>query len=230
MHRRFAERALEPRYRFPEAARLVERPTETIRRWAIGHQRLYQGRPATDKPLIQIDGSAERDHLPLSFLNLIELRFLASYRQGVSLPAIRRALDFAAHELGVDRPLLEVEFATHGRELFLRYAEEGGEQYFLNASRRGQVAWPEDATLLLESLEYDAGEHAAYRWWPLGKQRPVLLDTRLNGGKPSTAEAGVRTVAIATRANSGWSVGDIAADVAASTDEVEAALQLERAA
>jgi uncharacterized protein (DUF433 family) len=230
VHRRFAERALEPRYRFPEAARLVERPTETIRRWAIGHQRLYQGRPATDEPLIQIDGSAERDRLPLSFLNLIELRFLASYRQGVSLPAIRRALEFAAHELGVDRPLLEVEFATHGRELFLRYAEEGGEQYFLNASRRGQVAWPEDATLLLESLEYDAGEHAAYRWWPLGKQRPVLLDTRLNGGRPSTAEAGVRTVAIATRANSGWSIGDIAADVAASTDEVEAALQLERAA
>ena len=231
MHRRFAERALEPRYRFPEAAQLVARPTETIRRWAIGHHRLYRGERATDKPLIQIDGSAERDALPLSFLNLIELRFLASYRQGVSLPAIRRALDFAAQELGVDRPLLEVEFAAQGRELFLRYAEEGGEQYFLNASRRGQVvAWPEGATLLLESLEYDRSEHAAYRWWPLGKERPVLLDTRLNGGRPSTAEAGVRTIAIATRARSGWSVGDIAADVAASSDEIEAALQLEQAA
>lgn len=229
MHRRFAERALEARYRFPEAARLVARPSETIRRWAIGHQRVYRGKPATDKPLIQIDGSVEQG-LPLSFLNLIELRFLASYRQGVSLPAIRRALDFAAQELGVERPLLEVEFAAHGRELFLRYAEEGGEQYFMNASRRGQVAWPEAATVLLESLEYDASEHAAYRWWPLGKQKPVLLDTRLNGGRPSTAKAGVRTAAIATRARSGWPIDEIAADVAATTDEVEAALQLEQAA
>jgi uncharacterized protein (DUF433 family) len=176
--------------------------------------------------LIQIDGN--REMVPLSFLNLIELRFLASYRTGASLPAIRRALDYAAKELKVDRPLLELEFAAHGRDLFLRFAE--GDPYFLNASRGGQFAWPQGATDLVDSLEYDPTEHAAFRWWPLGKQTPVLLDTRLNGGRPSTAESGVRTVAIANRAAQGWDLTDIADDVAASVNEVQAALQLEAVA
>lgn len=226
MHRRFAKRAQEPRYGFPEAARIIDKPAETIRRWSVGHSRKYRGERATDEPLIQIDG--DREKVPLSFLNLIELRFLASYRAGASLPAIRRALDYAATELGVDRPLLELEFAAHGRDLFLRFAED--DPYFLNVSKGGQFAWPQGATDLVESLEYDESEHAAYRWWPLGKQTPVLLDTRLNGGRPSTAESGVRTVAIANRAGQGWEPTDIAEDVAASVEEVQAALQLEAVA
>jgi uncharacterized protein (DUF433 family) len=226
MHRRFARRALEPRYGFPEAARIINKPAETIRRWSVGHSRKYRGGRATDQPLIQIDGL--RETVPLSFLNLIELRFLASYRAGASLPAIRRALDYAAMELDVDRPLLELEFATHGRDLFLRFAED--DPYFLNASKGGQFAWPQGATDLVDSLDYDESEHAAFRWWPLGKQTPVLLDTRLNGGRPSTAESGVRTVAIANRAAQGWEPTDIADDVVASVEEVQAALQLEAVA
>lgn len=226
MDRRFARRALEPRYGFPEAARIIGKPPETIRRWSVGHSRKYRGRLATDRPLIQIDG--DREQIPLSFLNLIELRFLASYREATSLPAIRGALNYAARELGVDRPLLEMEFKAHGRELFLRFAES--DPYFLNASREGQFAWPAGAEDLVASLDYDEQEHAAYRWWPLGKRTPVLLDTRLNGGRPSTAESGVRTIAIANRAAQGWEPIDIADDVAASVPEVRAALQLEAVA
>jgi hypothetical protein len=129
--------------------------------------------------------------------------------------------------------LLKADFAVHGRELFLRYAE--GDLYFVNASRRGQmawpeVAWPEAASMLFQSLDYDESEHAAFRWWPLGKARPVIVDTRLNGGQRSTAPSGVRTLAIATRARHGWSKQSIAEDVAATEDEIAAALELEHAA
>jgi hypothetical protein len=226
VHRKFAERALEPRYGFPEAAHIVGKPSETIRRWSVGHRRTYKGRAATDKPLIQVDGS---ETLPLSFLNLIELRFLAGYRGAATLPAIRRALDFAAESLGVDRPLLELDFKLRGRELFLEFAETDPD-FAVNASRGGQFAWPVETENLVGSLDYDESEHAAYRWWPLGRKTPVLLDTRLNAGRPSTAENGVRTVAIARRKADGWSVADIGEDVAATEAEVEAALQLEEVA
>lgn len=225
MDQRFVKRALEPRYGFPEAARIVGKPSETIRRWSVGHSRTYKGELANDKPLIQIDG---KDMFPLSFLNLLELRFLAGYRVATSLPAIRRALDFAAESLGVERPLLELDFKTRGRDLFLEFAES--DPYFVNASRGGQFAWPTEAEDFVDSLDYDEQEHAAYRWWPLGKQTPVLLDTRLNAGRPSTAESGVRTIAIATRAAQGWEPVDIADDVAASVPEVRAALELEAVA
>lgn len=230
MHRRFAERALAPRYTFPEAGLLTHRPARTLRRWALGNRRVYKDRATVDEPLIRIDGSAEPGALPLSFLNLLELRFLASYRSRASLPAIRRALDYAAHQLDVKRPLLELEFATHGRELFLEYAEESGEPYFVNASRRGQLAWPASVDILLESLDYDPEEKAAYRWWPLGKQWPVILDTRLNGGHASTAETGVRVDIILRRLDQGWSSSAIAEDLAARPAEIEAASELEAAA
>lgn len=230
MHPRFVERALAPRYTFPEVSRIIRAPSPTLRRWALGHQRIYKATATRDEPLITIDGSASPGELPLSFLNLIELRFLASYRAGASLPAIRRAIDYAAEQLGVARPLLQLEFATHGRELFLRYAEEGGESYFVNASRRGQMAWPESVSSFLAALDYDEVDHAAYRWWPLGKQRPVMLDTRLNAGRPSTAETGVRTDVIALRLREGWSDDAVARDLAAQPDEVAAARELECAA
>jgi uncharacterized protein (DUF433 family) len=222
MHRKFAARALEPRYGFPEAAHIVGKRPDTIRRWSVGHSRTYKGKLASDPPLIQCDGD---DNLPLSFLNLLELRFLAGYRDRTSLPSIRRALDFAAQSLGVERPLLELDFKQRGRDLFLEFAET--DSYFVAANRGGQFAWPAEADDLIGSLDYDESESAAYRWWPLGKQTPVLLDTRVNAGRPSTAESGVRTIAIATRKKAGWKPADIAADVAASIDEVEAALQLE---
>lgn len=207
---------------------MVDRPSQTLRRWSLGNQRSYRGEKRRDDPLIGVDGLAG-DSTPLSFLNLLELRFLGSYRQQASLPAIRRALDYAASELGTERPLLSVEFKIHGRELFLRFAEQGTDPYFVNASRRGQMAWPVAATELLRALDYDEVEKAAFRWWPLGKRRPVVVDTSINGGRPTTTTNRVRTVAIATRARQGWSVRDIEADVAATSAEVSAALELEGA-
>jgi uncharacterized protein (DUF433 family) len=235
IHPRFAERAVEPRYLFPEAASLTRRRPRTLRRWSIGNRRTYRGEYVVDAPLIQIDGTAERGSLPLSFLNLLELQFLSSYRSDASLPAIRRALDFAGRELGVERPLLELDFATQGQELFLRFAEledeMADEPYVVNASREGQIAaWPETATAFLEALDHDEAEHAVFRWWPLGKEKPVVVDTRLNAGHPSTARTGVRTRIIAARVSRGWSEEAIGEDVTARPDEIRAAVELEHAA
>lgn len=229
MHPRMAERAIEPRYTIPEAASFIARPTSTIRRWAIGNVRKRpDGQVWRDEPLICVDG--DPGYLPLSFLNLLELRFLSSYRSRVPLQSIRRALDFAADELHVERPLLTLEFKAKGKSLFLRFAAEGQDLYLLNASRRGQLAWPTALDEFIESVDYDPGEHSAFRWWPLGRAEPVVVDTLLNGGLPSTARSGVRTHAIALQHAEGFAFPEIARDVGASEDEVHAALRFERAA
>jgi uncharacterized protein (DUF433 family) len=222
-HPRIAERAVQPRYTFAEAARIIGREAGTLRRWALGHDRVYRDQPRHDPPLIRIDGSAAgEDTLPLSFLNLIELRFLASWRRSITLPAIRDALDFAAKQLEADRPLLDLDFKLHGHDLFVRYGAE-----LLSATRSGQVVWPDAVETLLASLDYDEKEQAAYRWWPLGRQRPVLLDTRLNGGRPTTADTGVRTISIATRLREGWEPAEVREDTAATLVEIKAAAEIE---
>jgi hypothetical protein len=228
-HPRSAERATEPRYSIPEAASFVARPTSTVRRWTIGNVRKHRGEARRDEPLIAVDGDFH-DRIPLSFLNLLELRFLASYRSRVPLQSIRRALDFVASELDIDRPLLSLEFKVHGKSLFLRFATEGDDRYLLNASQRGQLAWPSALDDFIESVDYDEREHSAYRWWPLGRDEPVIVDTLLNGGIPSTALSGVRTNAIAVHRGEGLDVPEIADDVGATEDEVRAALRFERIA
>jgi len=220
-HPRIAERAIQPRYTFAEAGRLVARQPGTLRRWALGHDRTYRGASRHDPSLIKIDGSTDGDTLPLSFLNLIELRFLASWRERMPLPAIRGALVYSAAQLGAERPLLELEFKLHGRELFVHYGER-----MLNPAREGQLGWPQAVDALLDSLDYE--EDAAYRWWPLGRGRPVAVNTRVNGGRPTTATTGVRTIAIASRLREGWSPDEIEEDTAATRPEIDAAASVER--
>jgi hypothetical protein len=229
VHPRIAERAVEPRYSFPEAAAFIDRPVSTVRRWAIGHSRDHRGQRRRDAPLISVDGIVG-DAIPLSFLNLLELRFLASYRKRVPLQSIRRALDYAGRELGVDRPLLTLDFKAQGRSLFLRFAAEGGDPYLLNASEEGQLAWPDALNEFIATVDYDHEERSAYRWWPLGRNEPIIVDTTLNGGRPSTALSGVRTKAIAVHRLDRLEVPEIAYDVGANQDEVRAALQFERVA
>jgi hypothetical protein len=224
LHPRLAERAVEPRYTIPEGASFIHRPPSTVRRWALGNPRTQRGVAHRDKPLIRIDGDSV---IPLSFLNLLELRFLAAYRKRVPLQSIRRALDFAGSELGVERPLLSLEFKAQGQSLFLQFAAEGDDSY-LDASRGGQLAWPAAIADFIDTIDYE--EHTAHRWWPLGRGQPVIVDTLYNGGLPSTAESGVRTNAIAVHRKEGLDVPEIAHDVGASAREVRAALRFERVA
>src|SRR5438046_5341889 len=221
MDRRIAERAREPRYTLQEGADFIDRPTSTVRRWALGNVRRHRGATKRDVPLI--DGDGERgDPLALSFLNLLELKFLSSYRKRIPLQAIRRALDYVATELGEERPLLTVKFKIYGKSLFMDFAE----QTMLNASERGQLAWPPALEEFIQAVDYE--QESAVRWWPLGRTRPVVIDTRLNGGLPSTAETGVRTGAIAVHRREGFSVAEIAEDVGARPGEVKAALYFEK--
>ena len=224
LHPRLAERAREPRYSVPDAAAFIGRPPSTVRRWAIGNVREYQGERRRDDPLIQVDGATGAPR-PLSFLNLLELRFLSSYRADVPLQSIRRALEWTAAALHQDRPLLTAEFRVKGRALFLQFAELGEDPYLINASDRGQLAWPESVERFMEAVDYDDEEHTAYRWWPLGRTRPVVITTVMNGGLPSTFESGVRTVAIAAFRHEGLAAEAIAKDVGASVAEVTAALE-----
>lgn len=138
------------------------------------------------------------------------------------LHLIREALLYSAQHLGSDRPLLDLDFRRQGRDMFVEFGAE-----LLTVTRRGQLAWPGAVASLFESLDYDSREHAAYRWWPLGRDRPVLLDTRINGGRPTAAMSGVRAVAIASRLREGWNPTEVANETAASLDEIAAAARIE---
>src|SRR5262249_50798751 len=116
------------------------------------------------------------------------------------------------------------------RSLFLEFFTSGSDALLIDASKQGQLAWPQALDSFIASVDYDETEQSAYRWWPLGRDTPVIIDTLYNGGLPSTAHSGVRTLAIAVHRREGFEVEDIAQDVGAAEDEVRAALRFERVA
>ncbi len=219
-----AERARTPRYTVPVAAELIGRPPETVRRWSLGHRRTYQGRPAVDEPLIVADGRPESEEL--SFLNLLELRMLSRYRDKAALQAIRRALSFAADQLNEPRPLISVAFKVHGGELFTRYAEsDDGRELLLNVSRGGQLTVEQFVATVGEVTDdIDYADTISWRWWFKSRSIPLLVDTKVAGGHPITAETGVRVDAIASRHLDGYSAEEIGHDTGANQTEIVAAI------
>lgn len=225
---RLRDRALTPRYSVVDAAQLLSRPTQTIRRWSLGNRRRYKGDVVFDQSLIVIDGESGRDGLPLSFLNLLELRMLTHYRTEAALQAIRSALNYAAQQMDVERPLLTVEFQARGGELFAAFERtEEGRELLVSASRGGQLPLllPKLASEVTTDVDYD--REVVGGWWPISRNHPVVVDLRVAAGRPITAKTAVRVDAITSRLHDGWSVEQIVHDTGALEDEVEAARRLE---
>lgn len=225
MDARLAKRATSPRYTFTQAAALVGRPADTIRRWSVGNPRRYRDQHVVDEPLIEVDGERGAGKLPLSFLNLLELQMLSRYRDDAALQAIRPALAYAAAALHVPRPLLTVQFRVHGGELFTKFAEtRESREILVNATRGGQVSLADVVAEATDNIDYTA--ETAHRLWPRTRRVPVFVDTRIASGQPITAETGVRVDAIVARADDGYERDEIAEDTGATRAEVDAALAL----
>lgn len=219
------ERATEPRYTITQAAGLVNRPPNAVRRWSLGHRRKYHGEVKIDKPLIEVDGSAA---LPLSLLNLLELRFLSDYRSEAALQAIRRALAFVAKELKVPRPLISVKFQVRGGELFAKFAETPEWAVLVNASGGGSQIMLDKLTdrvrIITSDIDYD--RDILHRWWFKGRSVPLYVDTLVAGGRPITTPTGVRLDAIAARYADGYTNDQIQEDTGATEAEVVAVAAL----
>src|SRR5471030_3007955 len=82
---------LAPAYDFHTAAKYLRLEISTLRNWSKG--------TATTAPVFEMDDPARQY---LSFMNLVEAHILAAIRRkhGVSLPQVRRALDFVQQEYG----------------------------------------------------------------------------------------------------------------------------------
>lgn len=100
-----------PNYRLPEAAHYLRVPVSTLRSWVFGQAYPTATEPRRSKPIIAIP---EGDPPRLSFVNMVEAHVLSGirYQHGVSLMAVRRAMEYLTRELGSKHPLAEEEFQT----------------------------------------------------------------------------------------------------------------------
>ena len=179
-------------YSIPEAARLTRLTSGQIRRWV----RPRSSTAATSDrrpPIVAPDFEVIDSRLSLSFLDLIEVLFVKSFRSyGVSWKAIRTASQSASRLLDSNHPFAQRRFFTDGIDILTRIGEEQTERELMNLVR-SQYEFDEIvAPLLYENLDF--GElDLARRWWPGGRSRDIIVDPHLNLGKPVVARYNIPT-------------------------------------
>src|SRR5262245_38330064 len=89
-----------PAYPLSEAARYLRLPVATLRAWTLGRRYTTRQGKSHFRPLIH--ASSRRPPM-LSFSNLIEAHVLRALRteHGVSVKAVRQAVEFAEEKLGI---------------------------------------------------------------------------------------------------------------------------------
>jgi uncharacterized protein (DUF433 family) len=84
-------------------------------------------------------------------------------------------------------------FRTDGRRIFAGFEDEKSVERLLELNHGGQLVLAEVIDTLLRQIEHDPETDQATRWWPLGKDRLVLLDPARAMGAPIVKDYGVRT-------------------------------------
>lgn len=214
-----------PAYTVAEAARYLSIPAPTVSAWFRG----IQAKNQTFKPVLRFEVPRDRR---LSFSNLVEAHVLRALRtkHGVSMRAVREALDYVRSEFGIERLLIDQRLrALPGRMFLQRYGE------LVELTRSGQHVIERMWDSHLQAVVEDpAGVPLKlYPWIPDRTQPPkrsILIDPAVSFGKPMTASRGIATTVLADLYDAGTSIEELAAEYGLTAEEVEDALAFERAA
>ncbi len=218
-----------PAYSVTETGRLAGLTVGRVRRWLRGYEYAYGDAVRGQPPVIQslpIQGSYA------SFLDLVDLLFVKRFLDyGVSLQKVRRALDEARGLLGTDH-FARQTFFTDGGSIFLRLQEgaagDRGEA-ILELMSGGQWVIAPVIRELAQQIEFESPEGLAKRWYPLGRNRPVVLDPMVAYGAPSIAGRGVKTTNVHDLfVAEGESLASVRTWWELSDDEIRAAVDFER--
>jgi uncharacterized protein (DUF433 family) len=214
---RFDPREL-PAYSPAEAAHYLDVPVSTVRYWSVGR--------GQNQPLIE---PAQVSPLILSFANLVELHVLSAIRRKhlISMPRVRRSLDYVQCELNLTRPLADRRFKTDGVDLFVDHYG-----HLINASEQGQMAMKQLLGAALVRVEWDnAGQPV--RLFPYTRKEPtdseglIMIDPSVSGGRAVIRGSRIAVEVIAERYKAGESICELAQDYGREQNEIEEAIRCE---
>lgn len=175
-------------YTVAEAARLLGMESgRRINRWLTPPSKGGEAVILRDYPKIG------REH-EISFLDLIEIRFVEHFRQiQISLQSLRLAARNAREELGVSHPFAtgNVKFQTDRKQVFLETAQQTGDRRLLNLMTKQVEMYEVIESIFSRDLEFSV-DGLARCWRPdpslapnvivapvYGFGRPVISDRRL---------------------------------------------------
>lgn len=177
-------------YTVKDAARLIEvGSAQRIRGWLRGYPQRNVG------PLLARDYEPISDKEELSFLDLMEVRFVEHFReQGVKTQTLRKALETARKVFGDDKPLAtdRIRFMTTDdrknifvEEVLKPSAKEADDRKLWSLLTRQYEFYELIQERLSRGVSFDPATSVATRWVPRPDAFPqIIIDPRIAYGQP----------------------------------------------
>jgi uncharacterized protein (DUF433 family) len=212
-------------YTISEASRLTKVPGGTISRWLWGYRTRSRGVVSLHAALWEPQLPTIDDSRALGFRDLIEIQFVAHFKeQGVSLQSIRKMIGEATRLVADSYPLSTVKFKTDGKSILAEVLTERERKLVFDLAT-GQYLLPFVWDRLFDALEYSQYDELL-RWWPMGKGRRVLIDPSRSFGQPICPE-GVQTSILANSFRSEKTIERVAYWYKVDGDSVRDAIEYE---
>lgn len=189
-------------YPLREAARLSHMPARTVSRWLGGHHYRHKGEVRWSEPVtylakVGLNAPQARKQV-LDFEQLLTLLLVKAFnRGGLGLPKIKKAAARARDLYGLENPFISKHFRSDGNRVFIELApaSRGRERHMVDLlSDQHQFREIVEPSLFKDVVF--VGNRAG-EWRPMGLNRSVVVNPRVQFGAPHLAGTGVRTDVVA---------------------------------
>lgn len=209
-----------PVYTISQSAKLAGVHPITVRRW------LYGSHSASTKmrPVFSGNGGSKDAVAEVSFLQLAEIVVVSRFRKRkVKLNTLRQAHEYACEVLDLIYPFAWLHLKTDGVHVFSDFEKSHPDASLLTLDKKGQLTLPGNVIQALELFDYE--EEFAARWYPMGRNVPIVIDPRYGAGRPTIPQRRLPVASIYNRWKSGESMSFISSDYSLPRKVVEATLQ-----
>ena len=183
-------------YTVGQAARLTGVAPATVRRWLTAYE-------------------SPDDGAGVSFLQLIEIVVVGQFRRGkrpVQLDRLRRAHASTRALFGTPYPFASLDLREVGGRVLHEFDEVDEHGSALALDLGGQWVIPGCVSKMLERVDFSHADRLAERWFPAGREIPIVLDPRIGAGRLTVHGTGVTIDTIYGRFQAGDSIEFLAED------------------
>jgi uncharacterized protein (DUF433 family) len=215
-------------YPITTAAKILKMDQGTLRRWIKGYTYYKNMECHSKKPLLNTEFAYDPNDVIISFLDLTELLFINKFiKYGISVQKIRKAAITASNLLNTSHPFAIKKMFTDGKSIFVKIAQKDNDSSLLDLLTKQYQFEKISEPLLYECMDFNKNDYAE-KWWPLGKNKDIVLDPARNMGQPILNKFNVKTELIYDLFNTNHSIEEISDWYELDKNSINAAISYEK--
>jgi uncharacterized protein (DUF433 family) len=203
-------------YTVPDVANILNLDKILVRRWL----KEYWGNRFGNK-LGNFASWGKGREKTVHFYTLIEFYvFFQLRKQGVSAQNIAKSHEIIGQELRISFPFANSVILTDGKKIF--YKTDGG--VIINADKSKQINITSIIEHFCHKIDFDK-DHQALRYWPLGKEKNIVVDPHHQLGQPTVKNTNILAETIYSMYTSGEKVSFISSLYDVPETDVKASIE-----